>query len=165
MQGSVYQLSLTDQDGAYPHPHVVVLTFSGNRDCIIVPAYSPDGFKINEYIGLCKKEGLSEDQIFVRLDNAKCIDFTAFFPPKEALWCLKRFRRVSQKAVQQGKRIGQMKSAGLLEIANRLLTLAETEPDALSASAVKSLRNLVKGLTAETGAPSLPPVGCTTTAT
>lgn len=154
MQGSVYQLSLTDQDGGLPHPHVVVLTFSGNRDCIIVPAYSPDGFKIKEYIGLCKKEGLSEDQIFVRLDNAKCIDFTAFFPPKEALWCIGRFRRVSQKAVQQGTRVGQMKSAGLLEIATRLLALAEAESDALSVSAVKSLRNLVKGLTPPSPPPS-----------
>jgi len=40
LQGSVYQLVLSDRDDGNPHPHVVVITFSGNRDCIVVPAYS-----------------------------------------------------------------------------------------------------------------------------
>jgi hypothetical protein len=146
LQGSVYQLALSDVDDGNPHPHVVVITFSGNRDCIVVPAYSVDGFKINEYIGLARQDGLEDDQIFVQLDNAQYIDFTCHFPAKEAFWCTARYRRLSQHAVQQGKRIGQMKPAGMHEIAKRLIALAETDPRGLSRNAVKALRNLVKVL-------------------
>jgi hypothetical protein len=146
MQGFVYQLSLTDQDQGTPHPHVVVLTFSGNRDCIVVPAYSPEGFMVNEFIEAARKTGLREDQIFVRLDNAKQIEFTCFFTAKEAIWCTARFRRLSQKAVMQGKLIGQMRDEGLLQIARHLLALAEVDPRDLSPNAVKALRNLVRAL-------------------
>jgi hypothetical protein len=127
---------------------VVVITFSGNRDCIVVPAYSVDGFKINEYIALAREEGLEDDQIFVQLDNAQYIDFTCHFPAKEAFWCTARFRRLSQHAVQHGKRIGQMKPAGMRH-ATRLIALAETDARALSKNAVKALRNLVKVLELE----------------
>lgn len=146
MRGSVYQLSLTGLDGNNRHPHVVVLTFSGNRDCIVVPAYSADGFMIHEYLAAAKRDGLREDQLFVQLDNAQHIDFICFFPPKEAIWCMARFRRLSQKAVQQGKLIGQMKPAGLLLIVRGLVSLAETDPGDLSPNAIKALRNLIKQL-------------------
>ena len=55
MQGSVYLVALDDRDGGEQHPHVVLLTFSGNRDCIAVAAYSPDGYKINEFIDAWRK--------------------------------------------------------------------------------------------------------------
>jgi hypothetical protein len=150
MQGSVYQLALTDHDEGKPHPHVVVLTFTGNRDCIVVPAYSREGFKINEFVELSRKDGLSDGQIFVELDNAKVIDFTSFFPAKEAYWCTARFRRMSQKAVLSGTRIGQMNEDGLLAISKSLLSLTEGDGTVdLSPSAIKSLRNLVKGLSSK----------------
>ena len=148
MQGSVYQLAISDEDQGSPHPHVVVLTFSGNRDCIVVPAYSCDGFKINEYLDAMRQRGLRDDQIYVKLDNAQEIDFTCYFPAKEAIWCAARFRRLSQSAVEQGKRIGQMKESGLVRIATCLLSLSDTDSQDLSKNAIKSLRNLVKILTA-----------------
>jgi len=147
MQGSVYRLSLTGVDDDIAHPHVVVLTFSGNRDCIVIPAYSDGGFKIKEYVDACKQAGRPDEHIYVRLDNSKHIDFTSPFSAKVAIWCVARFRRLSQKSVQQGKRIGQMKPDGLLQIARCLLALAEKDTDELSKSAIKSLRNLIKGLT------------------
>ena len=146
MQGSVYQLKLTDHDDGNPHPHVVVLTFSGNRDCIVVPAYSTDGFKINEYIEVAEAGGLRHEQIVVELDNAQHVDFTAFFPAKEAYWCVARFRRLSQTSVQQGKLIGTMRPEGMLKIAEALLSMTDVDPGDLSKNAIKSLRNLIKAL-------------------
>lgn len=146
LQGAVYKLTLSDHDSGNPHPHVVVLTFSGNRDCIVVPAYSIDGFKINEFIDSARG-ALRDDQIYIQFNNAEVIDFATFFPPKEAIWCVARHRRLSQKAVSQGDFLGNMKPAGLLAIASRLLSLAESDPRDLSPKAVKSLRNLVRDLT------------------
>lgn len=39
MQGSVYQI-VSERYGGQPHLYVVVLEFSGNQDCIVVPAFS-----------------------------------------------------------------------------------------------------------------------------
>jgi hypothetical protein len=42
MQGNVYQIA-APRHGNQPHLHVVVLEFSGNKDCIVVPAFSAAG--------------------------------------------------------------------------------------------------------------------------
>ena len=149
MQGSVFHLALTNQDDGKHHPHVVVLTFVGNRDCIVVPAYSADGFKVAEYIKAAKQDGLRDDQIFVQLDNAQDIDFSANFTPREAIWCVGRHRRLSQSAVLQGHRLGQMKASGLRKICESLLSLCETDPRSLSKHAIKDLRNLLASLSEE----------------
>src|ERR1700730_11402995 len=108
MQGGVYNFPLSDVDDGKPHLHVVVLTFSGNRDCIVVPAYSVDGPAINDFIQSCLKSGLREDQIYVRLNNANCINFPSDFTAKEAFWCVARPRRVSQKTVLASRFIDNM---------------------------------------------------------
>lgn len=151
MQGSVFQLAVSSQDDGLPHPHVVILTFSGNRDCIVIPAYSCDGTKVVEYIASMKSSGYREDQIFVRLDNSKYVDFQGTFPAKEAFWCASRFRRLAQKTVHAGKFIGTMSPAGMLLVARCLLNSAPDNPD-LSPAAVKSLRKLVETLEAEASA-------------
>ena len=147
MQGSVYHLALTDKDQGLPHPHVVVLTFSGNRDCLVVPAYSADGFMINEYIDAQRARGREESHLYVKLDNAEEIDFVQPFPAKEAIWCVARMRRVSQTVVSKSTRIGQMKAPGLLKIASSLLAFSEIDPRDFSKSSTKALRNLVQILT------------------
>jgi len=146
MQGSVYHLSLTNEDDGLPHPHVVVLTFSGNRDCIVVPAYSKDGYAIQQKIDYDKKSGLAESSIFVLLDNAIDVDFISPFPGKEAVWCATKSRRLSQKTVAASKRLGQMKLAAFLRVAKTLLEWGETGKSDLSPSAIKILKNLIKNL-------------------
>jgi hypothetical protein len=135
-----------------------LLTFSGNRDCLAVAAYSADGHKINEFINAWRRRGLVDSQIFTVMDNSESIDVVNYIPPKkDAIWCTAGQRRVSQRGILAGKRIGQMKPAALLKIAQQLLGLAESGhfPE-LSANAVKMLRNLVKNLSAAPGVPGEP---------
>lgn len=101
---------------------------------------------INQYIEQARRSGLSDNQIFVKLDNAQSIDFTAHFSGKEAYWCIARHRRLSQTTLAQGVRIGQMKPQSMREIASSLLSYAEIRSQALSPNAIKSLRHLVKSL-------------------
>ncbi|HEX4795292.1 MAG TPA: hypothetical protein VH370_15965 [Humisphaera sp.] len=152
MQGGVYHLALSDVDEDKPHLHLVVLTFSGNRDCIVVPAYSTDGPAVNDFIQTCLKSGMREDEIYARLDNAKYLTFPSGFPAKEAYWCISRPRRVAQSTVLSGRFLGTMKPQGVLQIVSRLLaSLQSHSPSLLSPKAVKSLRNYAKSLMIECG--------------
>jgi hypothetical protein len=153
MQGSVYYLSLNDADDAKAHLHVVILGFSGNKDCIVVPAYSVDGPAINDFIEACRKRGMPDREIYVKLDNSKYINFPPGFPPKEAYWCTSRSRRLPQRLVLSSRFINKMEPRGLLLIASGLLETATHHPMeiALSPNAVKSLRNYVKVLAIECG--------------
>ena len=158
MQGRVYHLALNDVDGGKPHLHVVVLAFSGNRDCIVVPAYSVDGPTINDFITSCLKSGMREDQIYVRLDNSQCIKFPSDFPAKEAYWCVARPRRVAQKTVLASRFIDEMSAPAMLLIVSRLLASLQGNSFGLSLSpnATKSLRNYAKSLAIECGSTEQP---------
>jgi hypothetical protein len=150
MQGSVHKLTLADQDSGQPHLYVVILAFSGNRDCIVVPAYSAEGFKINEYLNASRKAGMPDDKLFVKLDNAAHIDFTCYFPPKEAVWCTARHRRISQHLRLPSNRIGQMKASGIIPIVEALLALADSDDNGdLSKNAIRQLHNFQRVLKSE----------------
>ena len=90
MEGEVYQPALDGVDDGLSHLYVVVLTIGGDRECLVVPAYSCDGHKVNEWIAYCRSLGQPDGQIFVQLDNGVAIDFAGPFPPKEAYWCAGR---------------------------------------------------------------------------
>lgn len=158
MQGCVYQLQLAECDGGEAHPHVVVLTFSGNKDCIVVPAYSKEGFKVNEYIEAMKKLGYRDGQIFVELDNAVHVKCVGPNSGKVALWLPSPLRRVAQSVVKRSKLIGQMDDGGLHAIVECILSA--TNLIDLSPSAMKQLRHLSAALAEKivTRTPPTPPL-------
>jgi hypothetical protein len=142
MTGQVYQIS-TGSYGGQPHLYVVVLEFSGNKDCIIVPAFSADGFKVNQVIQARLAAGNRIDQIAVLLDNAKHISFTSSHSGKEAYWLVSDADRIALNAVQAQRLVGTMDDAGIKAIAEGLLNFA---PNTMrfSAAVLKKLRKLTE---------------------
>lgn len=144
MQGWVYKLQLAEYDGGEHHPHVVVLEFSGNRDCIVVPCYSRDGFKVQEYITAMRELGHSDPEIFVELDNSVRVRTVGLNTGKFAYWCPSPIRRVSLSVINQAKMIGEMDDTGLLAIVNCMIAAGPLLN--LSKSAKKQLAGLAGAL-------------------
>ncbi len=148
MQGAVYEFALGGLDDGLRHPHVVVLLIGGDRECLVVPAYSAGGHRVAEHIALRRRLGDPDDRIFVRLDNGQAIDFAGPFDAKEAFWCGGRFRRLAQSSVRQGRHLGQMRPGPLLQVAECVLSHARANPHELSKNAVRNLQATVDAMQA-----------------
>ena len=140
MQGSVYQIA-SERYGGQPHLYVVVLEFSGNQDCIVVPAFSADGFMVNEVIQARLDEGSRIDEIVVTLDNATCIHFTGHHTGKAAHWLVSDADRLLIRDVMSYTFLGTMNPAGLQAIVIGLLNFAPNS-SRFSAAVLKRLRKL-----------------------
>jgi hypothetical protein len=142
MQGSVYQI-VGERYGGQPHLYVVVLEFSGNQDCIVVPAFSADGYAVNEVIKARLDEGSRIDEIVVTLDNATYIQFTTHHTGKVAHWLVSDADRLLIADIKSYTLVGTMRPAGLQTIANGLLNFAPNT-SRFSAAVLKKLRKLAE---------------------
>jgi hypothetical protein len=152
MQGSVYLLSLSNIDDGKKHPYLVVIAFSGNRDCIVIPAYSADGPAVNDFISRCRSSGMRDDHIVVRMDNGQHIEsLPSDLPGKEAYWCIAKPHRLPQRMVLAGRYIGTMRPMGMLMIVSAILDALKDENFRvlMSPNAVKTLKNYHKQLAIE----------------
>jgi len=140
MQGNVYQI-ISQRYGGQPHLYVVVLEFSGNQDCIVVPAFSADGHKVNEVIQARLDEGNRIDQIVVTLDNAQYIQFVSQHTGKIAHWLVSDADRLPLAELAGYALVGVMQHDGLRELAKGLLNFAPNSTR-FSSAAVKKLRKL-----------------------
>lgn len=143
MQGSVYQIS-SCRYGNQPHLYVVVLAFSGNQDCIVVPAFSAEGHMVNEVIESRLVEGFQMHQIAVTLDNAKYIRFVSQHTGKLAHWLISDADRLLLSNVSAETLVGKMSPEGLQQIAAGLLSFAPST-SRFSNNVLKKLRQLVDG--------------------
>lgn len=142
MQGSIYQITDT-RYGNLPHLYVVLLEFTGNKDCIVVPAFSADGHMVNEAIQSRLDQGYRLDQIAVTLDNAQHVRFQTTHTGKLAHWLVSDFDRLQITDVQGNLLLGTMDDDGLKQIAAGLLGYAEPE-SRLSAAVIRKLRQLTR---------------------
>jgi hypothetical protein len=140
MQGSVYQIT-SYRYGNQPHLYVVVLEFSGNQDCIVVPAFGAEGHKVNEVIQARLDEGNRLDQIVVTLDNAAHVRFVAPHTGKLAHWLVSDPDRLPIAEVPRHTLVGTMDQEGLRRIAEGLLNFAATSVR-FSQAVLKKLRKL-----------------------
>jgi hypothetical protein len=140
MQGNVYQIA-SPKYANQPHLYVVVLEFSGNKDCIVVPAFSAEGHKVNEVIQARLEQGDRLDQITVTLDNGAHIQFTGHHTGKLAHWLVSDADRLPIAEVEAHSLIGRMDEAGLKLIASGLLSFAATSVR-FSRVVIKKLRQL-----------------------
>ncbi len=141
MQGHVYQM-VSSNYGNQPHLYVVVLEFTGNKDCIVVPAFSADGFMVNQIIQARLDQGARLDEIVVTVDNSSCIQFSGHHTGKIAHWLVSDADRLLISDVQGAKFIGTMDSAALGAIAAGLLNFAPNVTR-FSPNVVKKLRKLI----------------------
>ena len=142
MQGSIYQIAEA-RYGNQPHLYVVVLEFTGNKDCIVVPAFSAEGHMVNEAIRARLDQGYRLDQIAVTLDNARHVTFQSTHTGKPAHWLVADFDRLQIADVRSNTLLGKMDEDGLKLVAAALLGYAEPE-GRLSAAAVRKLRQLTR---------------------
>jgi hypothetical protein len=143
VQGHIFQISRAEH-GNLPHPFVVVLEFSGNADCLVVPAFSADGHKVNDIIQARLDEGHRLDQIAVTMDNAQYVQFDTSHTGKLAHWLVADFDRMAISDIRKYPKIGSMNAAGLKLIAAGLLSFAPCTYR-LSKAAQKKLRQLAEG--------------------
>jgi hypothetical protein len=141
MQGRVYQITST-RYGNQPHLYVVVLEFSGNKDCLVVPAFSDDGFMVNSVIKARTAEGYRLDQIVVTLDNSQHIQFVTQHTGKQAHWLVSDVDRLPVSEVTANPFLGTMDATGLRQLAAGLLEFAKTT-DRFSNTVLKKLRQLI----------------------
>jgi hypothetical protein len=142
MQGHVYQIAAS-RHGNQPHLNVVVLEFSGNQDCIVVPAFSADGHAVNEVIQGWLDQGYRIDQIAVTMDNASHIQFVTRHTGKLAHWLVSDPDRLPLAEVRTYTFLGTMDEAGLKAIATGLLNFASSHVR-FSAAVLKRLRQLAE---------------------
>ena len=140
MQGNVYQIA-SHRYGGQPHLYVVVLEFTGNQDCIVVPAFSADGHMVNEVIQARLDEGNRIDEIVVTLDNARYIQFIGHHTGKIAYWLVSDADRLSLKDVTGHALLGTMLPDGLQELAKGLLNYAPNSTR-FSSATLKKLRKM-----------------------
>lgn len=142
MQGNVYRIA-QDKHGGRPHFHVVILEFPGNKDCLVVPAFSEDGYKVNEVIQGRVEEGWRLDQIVVTLDNGKCIEFTSGHSGWTAHWLVSDPDRFALDELATFELVGQMNLDGMQRIAGGMHAFGEADTAGRFSSAVmKKLRHL-----------------------
>ncbi len=142
MQGRVYQVVRPGKDDGQPHPHVVVVEISGSRECLVVPAYGKEGFKVQEFIDAEVKLGYPQDQVYIELDNARHVTFVPPFTGKPAFWLTAKVFRMSVRDFGACAHIGNMDPSGLSLIAGALLRLAESKPERFSAPLCKKLKQV-----------------------
>ena len=147
MHGCVYQLVKKGHYDNKPHLHVVVLEMLGSNECLVVPAFSDDKFKINELIEALKRQGYREDQICVPMNNAAHIEFLRGFSGKNAFWLTRQNYRLSIREINSAKKVGTMDDAGIVSIAKGILTCAETNPHLYSKNVIKQLNRICSSLT------------------
>src|SRR5699024_8271173 len=102
-----------------------VLTFSGNRDCICIPAYSAQGYKVNQTIEVLQQQYAAAHRVHITLDNAAHVQFSSGHTPKRAHWLVAGFRRLPQSFVLSSELIGRMDVAGMKKLCECLLELSE----------------------------------------
>ena len=153
MVGAVYELTLSAEDGGLPHPHVIVLPIGGDRECLVVPAYSCDGHQVNAHIDLRRRLGDPDRCIFVELNNAQVIDAVGLFTGKQAYWCGSRARRLPQAWVGQQRLIGQMQPGPLLQVAECVLAFVQAHPSELAKNARRNLQAAINALRAKSDTP------------
>jgi hypothetical protein len=141
MQGNVYQI-IEQRYGNQPHLYAVILEFSGNKDCIVVPAFSADGFTVNQVVQSRLDEGYRMDEIAVTIDNAAHVQFLGTHSGKPALWLVSDADRLPISFVEQKMYVGRMDEAGLKLIASGLLAFSANS-HRFSTNVLKKLRQLV----------------------
>lgn len=144
MQGSVFRIRIQSETQNEPHPHVVVIDFSEDKDCLVVPAFSSGRPWIEKYLDALSKQGLERDQACVEIDNKKHCEFEPGFTPRPAVWLVERFRRISKSKLRRCVRLGKMKDSGMKLIVDGLLDLATACPERFSRVVVKRLKALKK---------------------
>lgn len=112
MRGTVYQIAQS-RYGNRPHLYVVVVEFSGNKDCIVVPGFSAEGYMINDVIQARLDEGNRLDQIVVTLDNATHVQFTSGHTGKLAHWLVSDADRLPIVDMTSCPMLGLMDDEGL----------------------------------------------------
>jgi hypothetical protein len=142
MQGHVYQIA-AGRHGNQPHLNVVVLEFSGSKDCIVVPAFSVEGHKVNEVIQARLDEGYRIDQVAVTMDNSAHIKFVTAHTGREAHWLVSDPDRLPLSEVRTYRFLGTMDEAGLKQIAAGMLNFALTTTR-FSPAVIKKLRQLAR---------------------
>ena len=142
MQGRIYRVKLVGEYDELHHPFVVVLEFSGSRDCLVVPAFDAEGYKVNDSVAAFVASGYPPDTIFVELDNARFVSFRSAHTGKTAKWMVARYTRLSISVLNACECIGTMNAEGLSDIANGLLRLAGSRPQRFSPSALKKLKQI-----------------------
>jgi len=140
MQGKVFQIA-SPRYGNQPHLYVVVLEFSGNQDCIVVPAFSAEGYMVNRVIQARLDEGYRIDQVAVELDNVLHVRFVTQHSGKLAHWLVSDADRIPLSGLSAHVHVGAMDQDGLIAIARGLLNFAGTT-ERFSATVLKRLRKL-----------------------
>ena len=144
MQGRLYRLTLRGEYDGLPHPHVVVIEFAGSRDCLVVPGFDAEGFKVNEAVVAYRDAGYATQETVVELDNAAHVRFNRPFTGKPAKWLIARNSRQPIRLLNGCECMGVMDDAGLSLIARGLLILATARPERFSAALLKRLRKLAE---------------------
>ena len=142
MRGHVYQFADV-RYGNRPHLYAVVVEFSGNRDCIVVPAFSADGVAVNSVIQSRLDEGYRLDEVAVTLDNAAHVQFVGTHTGKVAHWLVSDADRLPQTFVDGSVAIGTMDDAGLKALAVGLLAFAPNSAR-FSPAALRQFRLLAR---------------------
>jgi NCAIR mutase (PurE)-related protein len=141
MVGRVY-MTTVDHLNIDRHPHVVMAL--DGKQCLVVAAYTEGKYKIEEKINALRAMAYRDDQIFVRMDNAKhFINCAPKFVGHAAIWFIHQFYWDQKKKFESLASVAEMNAEGMAMIAGGLINIISAGTSLLSQKHQEQLSKLI----------------------